>query len=215
MDFNDEQGSFRNFRDKDFSLADRIKGSKQKFIRDMEEALNSSDYNWKAPSWECFYHATYNQRPISVITARGHRPDTIKSGIDLMVRDGHLPSTPNFLSVYPVSNPGVRKELGDDKLKQSVAELKKSAIRESVSMAIDQYGYSEYHRFGMSDDDPKNVELITEEMRELKRKYPAMSFFVIQTFEDSYVKNEVLERSTRELISKNQSKMDQLSLFSL
>jgi hypothetical protein len=49
----------------------------------------------------------------------------------------------------------------------------------------------------MSDDDPKNVELITEEMRSLKECYPDMSFFVIQTFKDHYVKTEVIQERTR------------------
>jgi len=213
MDFNDERGSFRNFRDKDFSLAQRISGHKQSFVRDIEEAMKNADESWKAPSWNCFYHATYNQRPMSVITARGHRSDTIKQGIEMMVREGHLPYSPNFLSIYAVSNPETRLALGDESLKASVPELKKGAIRESVEKAIAEYGYSDYHRFGMSDDDPTNVELITEEMKELKRKYPKMSFFVIQTFKDSFSKVEVLENKTRNIITKKESKASQLNLF--
>ena len=73
-------------------------------------------------------------------------------------------------------------------------------------------------RFGMSDDDPKNVELITAEMKELKKVYPEMSFFVIQTFEDSYVKTEVLEHKTKNSSKGKLSKLtppivDQLKLF--
>jgi N6-adenosine-specific RNA methylase IME4 len=65
----------------------------------------------------------------------------------------------------------------------------------------------------MSDDDHKNVELITEEMRELKRKYPEMSFFVIETFKDSFAKFEILQHETREVISAKESVKPQLSLF--
>jgi len=49
----------------------------------------------------------------------------------------------------------------------------------------------------MSDDDPKNVELVTEEMRSLKQIYPEMSFFVIQTFKDHYVKTEIVNEKIR------------------
>jgi hypothetical protein len=213
MDFNDATGTFRNFRDKDFSMAQRITGRKQSFVRDIEKALQEPHESWKAPSWDCFYHATYNQRPVSVITARGHGSETIKQGIDMMVKKGHLPYNPNFLSIYAVNNPETRVALGDKELQASVPELKRGAIRESVEKAIIDYGYSDHHRFGMSDDDPSNVELITEEMKSLKRKYPKMSFFVIQTFKDGFTKTEVLENKTRNIITKKESTASQLNLF--
>jgi hypothetical protein len=198
VDYNDETGSFRYFRDQKHSFIDKVVRKKQTFLSDIEKALEQADYAWKAPSWNCFYHATYNKRPTSVITARGHNKETIQEGIDLMVREGHLPHNPNYLSIYPVTNPNVRvHELEDPHLKNSVADLKRAAIRQSVEKAIEIYGMNPHHRFGMSDDDPKNVELITEEMKCLKKVYPEMAFFVIQTFEDSYVKTEVLETRTR------------------
>jgi len=213
MDFNDAHGSFRHFRDKELNPIEVKAGKKQGFVQDILKALEEVDTHWKAPSWEYFYHATYNQRPVSLITARGHHPTTIIEGVSHMVEAGHLPLNPNYHSIYPVSNVQIRKELGDHDLKQSVAELKRHAIRASVEKAIDKYGYSPFHRFGMSDDDSKNVELITEEMRDLKRKYPEMSFFVIETFKDSFSKREVLMNETREIISAKESTRPQLSLF--
>lgn len=213
IDINDEHGSFRFFRDKEFNLNDKKNGVKQTFVKDIESALEQSDQVWKAPSWNCFYHATFNNRPTSVITARGHKSDTLKAGINLLVRDGHLPQSPNYHTIYPVSNPDVRKELGDLDFKKSIAELKKDAIRSSVLKAIDIYGHSPYHRFGMSDDDHKNIELIIEEMRDLKKEFPEMSFFVIETFKDSFAKYEILQTETREIVSVKDSKKDQLSLF--
>lgn len=213
MDFNDANGSFRHFRDKELNPIEVKAGKKQGFVEDVIKALKEVDTHWKAPSWEYFYHATYNQRPVSLITARGHHPSTIIDGVNQMVSAGYLPNTPNYHSIYPVSNPEVRVELGDINFKQSVAELKRHAIRASVEKAIELYGYSPFHRFGMSDDDHKNVELITEEMRELKIKYPEMSFFVIETFKDSFSKREVLINETREIISAKESSKPQLSLF--
>ncbi len=198
VDYDDHKGSFRHFRDQKHTFIDKVVRRKQTFLSDIEKALEQADYSWKAPSWNCFYHATFNKRPTSVITARGHHKVTIKKGIDLLVKTGHLPHNPNYLSIYPVTNPDVRaSELQDPELLHSVADLKRAAIRQSVEKAIETYGYSPYHRFGMSDDDPKNVELITEEMKCLKRHYPEMAFYVIQTFEDSFVKTEVLETKTR------------------
>ena len=213
MDFNDAHGSFRHFRDKELNPLEISSGKKQGFVEDIIKALKEVDTHWKAPSWEYFYHATYNERPVSLITARGHSPSTIIEGVNQLVKAGHLPNSPKYHSIYPVSNPEVRKSLGDIDFKQSVAELKKHAIRASVEKAIELYGHSPFHRFGMSDDDHKNVELITEEMRDLKKKYPEMSFFVIETFKDSFSKREVLLHETREIISAKESTMPQLNLF--
>jgi len=213
MDFNDACGSFRHFRDRELHPLEIKAGKLQGFVEDIQKALGNVDSLWKAPSWNCFFHATYNHRPVSLITARGHHPNTIKDGVNLMVKSGYLPHDPNYHSIYPVSNPEIRLELGDHKFEKSVAELKKDAIRASVKSAIELYGHSPYHRFGMIDDDHKNVELITEEMRSLKREYPEMSFFVIETFKDSFSKLEILEHETREVISAKESKSNQMSLF--
>jgi hypothetical protein len=212
LDFDDQTGSFRYFRDLNSTFSSS-KNIQQRFVSDIEVALKKAEWDWKAPSWNCFYHATYNQRPLSLITARGHHSQTIKQGISRMVEQGHLPHEPNYLSVYPVSHPDTRLELGDLELKASVAELKRYAIRQSVERAIEMYQYSPHHRFGMSDDDPHNVELITEEMKVLKSLYSEMSFFVIQTFKDSYVKREVLEHRTRDVITEKESRSNQLHLF--
>lgn len=213
MDFCDERGSFRNFRDQDFSIAQRITGKRQSFIHDIEAALNNPDHNWKAPSWNHFYHATYNHRPVSIITARGHKEDTIKAGIDLIVKEGHLPNSPNFHTIYAVSNPETRKRLGSDNESYNVPELKYKAIIESVEMAIAKYGHSDHHRFGMSDDDANNIDLITDAMVTLKKKYPAMSFFVIQTYPNGFERREVLEHEIKTVFSKDESRLDQLNLF--
>jgi hypothetical protein len=213
IDINDAKGSFRHFRDIEFTAEQANAGHKQNFVKDIEHALANAEHLWKAPSWNCFYHATFNHRPVSLITARGHHPETIKDGINLMAANGILPHEPHYHTIFPVSHPETRIHLGDTLLKKNIAELKQNAIRASVLKAIELYGYSPYHRFGMSDDDHKNVELISEEMRLLKSDYPEMSFFVIETFKNSYKKYEILLNETREIISGNDSEGSQLSLF--
>ena len=59
--------------------------------------------------------------------------------------------------------------------------------------AFEQYGYSDHHRFGMSDDDPKNLNLIIDEMTLLKKEFPKICFFVIETFNNRFVKHEILD----------------------
>jgi hypothetical protein len=211
IDFCDRKGTFRCFRDQELSSLEKLLGKRQMFVQDLAAALGYPDVQWKGPSWSCFYHATLNLRPVSLITARGHHPETLKEGIRLFVERGFLPNEPNYLSLYPVSNLQVRAELGDPDLKQSVAALKKAAIRASVQKAIEIYGPSPYHRFGMSDDDPHNIELITEEMTLLKSEYPEMSFFVIETQQGRYVKWEIYpDRAEPTLCAQGQ---DQLGVF--
>jgi hypothetical protein len=216
IDLCDRKGTFRHFRDQDISFVQKMMGQKQMFVQDLAAALGFPDLQWKGPSWSCFYHATLNQRPVSVITARGHNPETIREGIELLVQKNYLPYEPNYLSVYPVTNGRVRIELGDGEMKMSVATLKKAAIRASVEKAIEVYGYSPFHRFGMSDDDPHNIELIVEEMTSLKNKYPEMSFFVIETQQGRFVKFEVYQdRTEATLCAKGQdlSALEQLNLI--
>jgi hypothetical protein len=210
VSFDDRSGTFRYFRDRNHTVIDKILGKRQVFISDLASALVMPEWNWKGPSWQCFYHATYNQRPVSVITARGHHPLTIRDGIDVFVKKGYLPHEPNYLSIFPVSHPQTRLALGDAQMKLTVAELKKLAIHASVDLAIQKYGYSPHHRFGMSDDDPRNIELIIQAMTELKSKYVDISFFVIEAQDDTIVKKEIfndhIERKTL-------SNVEQLSLF--
>jgi hypothetical protein len=196
LDFCDQKGTFRCFRDQDIPWLNRVLGQRQMFVEDLGAALGYPDLQWKGPSWSCFYHAALNKRPVSVITARGHSRDTIREGIRLFVDRKFLPHEPNYLSIYPVSNLKVRDELGDPEMKLSVAALKKAAIRASVEKAVEVYGANPFHRFGMSDDDPHNIELIVEEMTLLKQKYPEMSFFVIETQQGRFVKWEVYQDRT-------------------
>lgn len=210
VDFDDRQGTFRNFRDKHPEEIEKLSHKTQVFVQDVAEALGFPDFQWKGPSWECFYHATFNQRPVSLITARGHHPETIKQGIQLFVQNKLLPLEPNYLSIFPVSHKATREALGDHQLSRSPAELKQNAIRASVEKALKTYGQSQHHRFGMSDDDPKNIQLIYEEMLRLKNQYPEMSFFLIETQHGNFIKHEVTLSGLKSQSGENAS---QLSFF--
>jgi hypothetical protein len=188
---NDATGSFRRFRD----LADIQDPKHQPFVTDMLEAIKKPDIKWKGPSWNCFVHASLNQRPMSIITARGHHPDTIRTGLELLAVAGHIPAKPNFMGMYPVSHEQVRRDLGDTSdvggPRASVSQLKKAAIIASVETAMQIYGANPHHRFGMSDDSPENLELIIDALRILKGRHPQNGFFVIDTHQDRFVKQEV------------------------
>lgn len=196
INFDDRTGSFRCYRDQDVNVLHKLFGKKQNFVQDVRSVLGIPDFEWKGPSWNCFYHAVYNQRPVSLITARGHAPETLKKGFKVLIEKGYLPHEPNYLSIYPINNKNTQLELGWNESQINVPQLKRLAIRKSVDDAFQAYGYSEFHRFGMSDDDPSNVEMILEEMRVLKAKYPENSFFVIDTSKGRFLKREVFNTYT-------------------
>ena len=209
INYDDINGSFRNFRDLDLSDVERLAGKRQLFVEDVREALKLPDLQWKGPSWHCFYHATFNQRPVSIITARGHSAPTIQEGVREFIQAGHLPAEPHYLSVYAVSNKKVREHLGDPNYTASIAELKQRAIRASVEKAIEIYGHSPHHRFGMSDDDPKNIQLVVEEMTRLKSTYPQMSFFMIETHGGDFIKHEISQHGLKShLVHDGTSQLD-------
>jgi hypothetical protein len=206
----DETGSFRRFREKKLSFFDRLLKRKQPLVEDLEKTVKSNQTQWRGPSWDFFWHAVHNGRPLSIITARGHSAKTMKEAIGVLVKTRHLTRQPNYLSIFAVSNKVVRQNLGDVDYKLHASELKKLAIKESVASAFKEYGENPAHRFGMSDDDPTNIKLIIEAMQDLKTQYPKNSFFVIDTQHGGLVKQEIfLDRiKTTEGLT-----MEQLHLF--
>lgn len=156
-------------------------------LRDVRRALVTD--NWRGPSWEIFKYAVLKRRPVAIITARQHSRGTIEQALQLIVDGGHLPEPPNTIAIYPVSNPAIREELGAH---LTTAGLKRAAIRRCVEIGLDAFGRELPHSFGMSDDDLKNVDLITSAMLECKLDYPDKRFFVISTNRRRHVKMEIL-----------------------
>ena len=66
--------TFRDFRDQP-----GIAASAQVFVSDIRKAVTGSA-PWQGPSWPLLVHAAHSQRPIVVVTARGHSPQTIEAG---------------------------------------------------------------------------------------------------------------------------------------
>jgi hypothetical protein len=181
--------SFRNFRE---VPKETLGGRPQPLIADMLAALQHPFLEWRGPSWDFFVHAVNNNRPIAIITARGHHPHTIRRAINILVESRDLLANPNYLSVYPVSHPESRLHLGDSEQRWTTIELKKAAIKAAVADAFACYGENPHHRFGMSDDDPANIAVIREAMIELKKLYPENAFFVFNTHGRRLVREEVL-----------------------
>ena len=191
-----KSGKYRNYELRNDDLTGsfrRFRGTG--FVEDLSRDVLSAPELWKGPSWDCFFHASYNRRPTSIITARGHAPEVLKQGLELLVSHEFIPHAPEYLGFFPVSEKTTRFGLGDEGGTLSVAELKRRAIHRSVEDAFRVYGQNPHHRFGMSDDSPENIQLILNAMHELKVQFPQNSFFVIDTHGGQYKKQEVLLKS--------------------
>jgi len=176
--------TFRDFRDRTGADIED-----QPFIRDLLAAIDGPA--WQGPSWPLLVHAADQQRPIALVSARGHEPATIEAGLRKLVEHGLLNAMPPILDIYTVTNPNVRAMLGARDPAMTVPSVKKLAIKNAVDKALDEYGHEPPHRFGMSDDDPNNVVLAISAMRDCKTQYPDKRFFVINTNRDEYVKLEI------------------------
>lgn len=199
-DFEIYDGTYSHFSD--IPDDDRKPGQKQYLVEDIGEAIAGAAETWQAPSWSLFVYACMKQRPLSIVTARGHTRETVKAGIRVLLDNGLIDKEPNYLTIYAVGNPDIAAELvaslreGEEKrrvsgLKDPTSALKRIAIRNTVEKALDEYGSEPDHRFGMSDDDPMNVDLIIKAMCDCKKKYIDKRFFVISTHEGEKVKLEV------------------------
>lgn len=194
------EGTYSHFHD---IPADQLApGQEQYLVQDIKAVIALPASAWQAPSWAMFVYACRNQRPLSIVTARGHSRATIRAGVRVLLEHGLIESEPRYLTIYPVGNPDVREELveslADESEKESLrrsldptSALKRIAIRNSVERALEEYGAEPEHRFGMSDDDPHNVDLIIKAMCDCKQKYPDKRFFVIDTHAGEKVKLEV------------------------
>ncbi|NIM51729.1 MAG: hypothetical protein GTN78_25795 [Gemmatimonadales bacterium] len=202
--FKEFEGTFRYFRDAE-------EGRRQYFVTDIEEAIKNDADEWKAPSWDLFVYACEKRRPVSLVTARGHSPETIMAGLRVLVEKGLIPREPNYHTIYPVNNEQVRRKLGDCDLGWTVPRLKRVAIKRSVEKAVEEYGSDHEHRFGMSDDDPANVNLIIRAMCDCKKSNLDMRFFVINTHQGEHVKLEVFPIDYRVTVTSQRDPDDPLT----
>ena len=197
------EDTYSRFRD---IPADKLrKNQRQYFVADVAKEIAKKTTKWQAPSWPIFQYACEKQRPLAIVTARGHSPETIRAGIRLLYEKQLIKKEPNWLSIYAVGNDDVRQQLrggaDEDEAKRlgvldaagkdPTSLYKRIAIRKIVDSSIDDYGPELEHRFGMSDDDPGNVDLIIKAMCECKKKYLDKRFFVINTHHGEWVKLEV------------------------
>lgn len=199
-DFEFFDATYRHYYD--LTPAEAAAGKQQYLVADIEKAIEKPPAQWQGPAWPFLVHACREQRPIAFITARAQSRSTIQAGIRVLVERGLLASEPNYLQIYAVNNPEMAEELLNSvadaaeraelrETEDRTSAMKRIAIRNTVDRAIEQHGAAAPHRFGMSDDDPMNIDLIIKALSDCKSKYMQQRFFAISTHRGEHVKLEV------------------------
>jgi len=186
--------SYRFFND--ITREEKRKGTREHFLNDIEKAVKEGSF--KGPSWKVFEYAVKNDRPMAIITARGHSEGVIRAGLRRLFELNQIPSMPNLLDVQCVNNPDMKTAL---ELKATEEEIsggrinsagrKRIAAREFVENSVEEFGHLPEHKFGMSDDNKDNVYSVIQAMADSKEKFGHMRFYVINTHHGDLVKLEV------------------------
>ncbi len=183
------QGSFRNFRDNRDPAV---------FSRDLDRAMQSGD--WKGPSWSAFEQAMSSPQTAqwsTIITARGHFPNTIHAGLVGLVQRGLLKHAPPRENVFPVGLPGLvfgGETVAPSEAKVKVMEtyldrLQAAPFGPSAQKVIGPdggRGRRFMHLWGFSDDDygtfKKTVSILGEQVKQ--GRWPDVKITVFFTGKD-------------------------------
>ena len=190
VDMNGPMSSFRYFNDRKRPFWKRYRPQNEYFYQDILEILQSSRSSWQGPSWTNFVHAVKEGAPISLITARGHRPQTIKAGIDYLLNELKIAEKP-LMDIYPVGHQNSMYQVTSHQ-NMTTSQLKGQAFGHFFQKAIQQYGDTFEHTFGMSDDLQENLQEIKKVMLFCKRDFPHMKFFLYWAHNNQLIKEEVL-----------------------
>ena len=123
-----DEGAFDNFI------------SEESFLTDLEEALKN---NYFAPSFNKFKEALIYANPISIITARGHEPEVLRKGMDLVIS-------------YTFTEEELAKMI--DNIQQNFQELDGEDVDTTLKTYLDGHEYhpvtSEFftEKFGLSNE---------------------------------------------------------------
>lgn len=113
--------------------------SEESFLTDLEEALKNNSF---APSFNKFKEALIYANPISIITARGHNPEVLRKGMDLVIS-------------YTFSEEELAKMI--DNIQQNFPELDGEDVDIILKTYLDSHDYhpvtSEFFtdKFGLED----------------------------------------------------------------
>ncbi|MCJ8275380.1 MAG: hypothetical protein HRT44_04330 [Bdellovibrionales bacterium] len=158
------------------------------FVDDLKEATSKS--GWEGPSWQRFLKAVDRDRTIAIITARGNDPEQIREGFKFLADQGHIPKQPQIHSVYAMTHQSTKDLIrwtGPDE----IAAMKKQALHHFIEKVYEDFGHKAEHRFGFSDDDPKNIESTRAKFQDLKLRNPHHGFFLFEARPNQVIEEEI------------------------
>ena len=178
--------AFRNFNDSDGD-------PENKFLKDLKRARVETPSSWSAPAYPAFVEAMSKQQSAehtTIITARGHNPETIQEALGFLRAEGEIERVPAAESIWTVSNPnfserfekvfGVPAPEGDAASPSSrkaavmrqllddiqATPLPENGFRVITPDAADERDTGVFHLWGFSDDDYGNFATALEVIQE-------------------------------------------------
>ena len=170
---NRENGSYRYF-------GDQIGDGVNYFLVDLKKAMDQKPHSWKALSFSAFQTAMKKQttaNDTSIITARGHNPESLTEAFNYLKSKGIIDYTPKEKNIWTVTNPRFQerfyKKFTTNGPKGNVGSpsARKAAIMEKILDKIsstklpkktkqilspDGVNSGRFHLWGFSDDDYRN-----------------------------------------------------------
>ncbi len=158
------------------------------FLEDLKKAVQKT--NWQGPSWQRFVKAISRDRTMAIVTARGHHPDKMREGLNWLAHEGLIPKEPDIHRIYSLTHP-LTKELLKWRGPELISSMKKQALHHFIEDVYDQFGHEPLHRFGFSDDDPKNIASTRQKFIDLKQRNPHHSFFLYEARPKQVIEEEI------------------------
>lgn len=148
--------SFRSFRDCERKF----------FINDLKQALKNKSFG---PSFDTFVYACSKKesaKNTTIITARGHAPESMYEGLKLLKQLGYLKHLPPLSNIFPVSYKPIMEQLGGSASNPSQAKciILLNILDQIKALSDSTHGH--IHSFGFSDDDLKTYRLIENTLKE-------------------------------------------------
>jgi hypothetical protein len=154
--YDPKTGSYRYFRDH---------ADVNYFFNHIKETIESKPATeWQGPAWDAFVKALSRADTAewtTIITTRGHSPETITEGLKYLKSKGYIKHLPPLDNIYGVSSPKYQ-HLGANPaevkvvlLNQILDKLERYGEHEHMVEVItpDGTGRQRMHLFGFSDDD--------------------------------------------------------------
>lgn len=142
---------------------------KDEFRLQIQEALADKHKNWRGPSWKAFEEALSHPETLqhtTLITARGHSPESIHAGLKVLLDQGLIPALPLKENIFPVLWSGFPEKYRGASSSESKAkvmlslldEIQKIPVPENAAWITNREGndLAQLHLWGFSDDDYGN-----------------------------------------------------------